>query len=531
MATVLNPVRLSVSVYLLKAAKVAEAQTQLEAASAEVYPLVDSIPGGAFIALPAEAEPPRWLDRLTPLLDPNAAPDIEGQSPGAVLWVPRGTRTFVFTFGYGHSKVKHEWVEPDFGKTVALSVIPQGEVREVRAEQVFARRHVSSERAPKAAAVREFGFEPDRDLVSAVEGIPEIAFRALLGPKVRGGVSFKFDLIVDRLLDTLDQLVERYDSNDHRRRWPQANNLVPARDSDQIDQLDGLLAPLLTAPGAGQSISLAAPIEVSGDKPYPRHFVIGRLNPNPATSPFLLWGAWERYLRGKGIALDLAAAKSTRVHLLDENREQIDDCSIYDCIGAEVTSGGKTFVLSSGNWYEADLQFIANTNSSLATLTQPPHALPTWNRTDHEEVYNEGACTADNSLWLFDQEMVYFGGAQSKFEFCDMMHPPTRTLYFVKHPTASAGVSHLCEQVRRTIENFFSTDPSYRDSLRARIETIGRGWDVTWLNTRPRRHEWNLCLVLMGKNPAQLPFFAKCGIARLLGELQRGGYNVFFQAV
>lgn len=63
-----------------------------------------------------------------------------------------------------------------------------------------------------------------------MEGIPEAAYWSLLGRKVRGGVSFKFDLDISKLLDTLDNIIERFDSNEHRTRWPQVNNLVPVRD-------------------------------------------------------------------------------------------------------------------------------------------------------------------------------------------------------------------------------------------------------------------------------------------------------------
>jgi uncharacterized protein (TIGR04141 family) len=263
--------RLTVSVYLLKKSKTSEAQRALAAAGQTAFPLKEQIPGAEFISLPSLAEPPKWLDPISALLAGGVDPQLESQSPGALLWVPRGDKTFVFSFGYGHSKVNDDWVVPDFGKIVALAVVPQGQVREVRAEQVFAKRHIASERAPRASAVREFGFEPDRDLVSAVEGIPEASHWTLLGKKVRGGVSFRFDLNVDRLLDTLDHLAARFDSNDHLRRWPQASNLVGVRDTDRIEELDILLDAELVKAGAAASISLAAPSERSGEKPYPQH--------------------------------------------------------------------------------------------------------------------------------------------------------------------------------------------------------------------------------------------------------------------
>lgn len=531
MATLGDEARLSVSVYLLKKSKTTEAQQQLEAASAAVYPLIEGIPGGAFIALPADAEAPRWLAPVSTLLAPGGAPQLEGQSPGAILWVPRGDKTFVFTFGYGHSKVKAEWVEPEFGKIVALSVVTQWQVREVRAEQVFARRHIASERAPRAAAVREFGFEADRDLVTAIEGMPEPTYWPAFGTKVRGGVSFKFDLDVAKLVETLDRIIERFDSNDHRRRWPQANNLVPVRDDDKVLQLDALLDGLLTGARPEDAISLAAPGERSGDVAYPQHFVIGRRHKGAPTSPYLMLASWLRYIGDKGLPLGVAAAKDTTVHLLDENKEEINTCAMYHCMGAEVDLGGVTHVLSSGNWYAADQDFIESTKRTLATLGAPAVALKAWNTTDNEGPYNADAAAADPELWLFDKELVGYGGGASRFEYCDIMHLRTKTLYFVKHPGGSAGVSHLCEQVRRTAELFFDTDPGYRRKLAEKVAGVGKGWPTDWLDERPKQHEWDLCLVLMGKHVDALPFFAKCGIAWLLGELQRRGFKVSFQAV
>jgi uncharacterized protein (TIGR04141 family) len=523
--------RLSASVYLLKNSKRAEARQQLEAASAAVYPLVDDIPGGAFIALPADTEAPRWLEPISVLMAQGNAPRLEGQSPGAILWVPRGDKTFVFTFGYGHSKVKREWVEPEFGKIVALAVVPQKQVREVRAEQVFAKRHVANERAPRAAAVREFGFQADRDLVTAVEGVPEPMYWPAFGTKVRGGVSFKFDLEVAKLLETLDRLIERLDSNDHRHRWPQANNLVPVRDDEKVLQLDARLEGLLTAPNPETSISLAAPGDRSGDETYPQHFVIGRKNRGAATAPYLMFASWQRYVQARGHRVGVVSAKDTPVHLLDEDKKEINTCTMYHCIGAEVDLDGVAHVLSSGNWYAADRHFIHSTNATLATLGAPTIALKAWNTTDNEGPYNQDAAAADPDLWLFDMELVSYGGGSSRFEYCDIMHLPTKTLYFVKHPGGSAGVSHLCEQVRRTAELFFDLDPIYRHRLAQKAANLGKGWATEWLDERPKQHEWNLCLVLMGKTVNALPFFAKCGIAWLLSELQRRGFTVSFQAV
>jgi len=532
MASTNDDERLSVSVYLLKKAKTAEAKKSFKNFSKKkTYTLSEEFPDGRFFAMPAEPQPPGWLNAISELLGPNQVPKLTSQFPGALLWVPYNGRTFVFAFGNGHTKVKDEWVVPDFGKVVALSVVSQVQVRGMRAEQVFAKRHIADERAPMASEIREFGFEADRDLVAAVEGVPDKGFQEIFGKRVRGGTSFKFDLDLSRVPRTLHAMAERYDSNDHQLRWPQANNFVLVRDPVAVKRLDAQLGRCLATKQSGQLISLSAPREVNGDKPYPQYFVIGRLTSAPARTPYLALAGWEGYLASRKASMDLQAARATRVHLLDDEIREIGSCSIYECLGYEASLKGTTYVLSAGNWYAASNQFIVDTNAKLANLGMPIHPLTAWNGKHYEGDYNKSACAIDHELWLFDKELVHFGGGASRFEYCDIMHRPSRTLYFVKHPSGSAGVSHLCEQVRRTAEAFFSPDSGYRKKLAERIEKIGKGWETTWLQSRPKRHEWNLCLVLMGKELNDLPFFAKCGIARLLGELERGGYNVTFQAV
>jgi uncharacterized protein (TIGR04141 family) len=276
---------------------------------------------------------------------------------------------------------------------------------------------------------------------------------------------------------------------------------------------------------------LAAPALRTGDKPYPQHFSLGRMTKSPVTSPYLLFGNLESHLKKKGKSLDVISSKETTVHLLDENKDEIDTCSIYQCFGVEVALNGKPYVLSSGNWYEAKHEFVKETNNLINGLASAPYFLPAWNKSDDEGTYNEGAQKKDGSLWLFDKKLVNFGGGKSRFEFCDLMHLDTKTLYFVKQPSGSVSVSHLCEQLRRTVENFFSTDGAFRKKLTDSISKHDKTKDTSWLLNRPQRHEWNLCLVSMGKPATQFPFFAKCGVARLVRELEQGGYHISFQAV
>lgn len=523
--------RFAVSVHLLRQSQVATAESLVRAAADAVYDLSNDIPGGKLYSFPATPAPPRWLSVVESLLPRGVSVPVMAQAPACLLWIPRGHRLFILTFGYAHALLKEEWLEPEFGKKVALSTIPPDNVVEVRAEQVFARRHVANERAPRASSFRAFGFQADRDLFSAVEGVPHAGYSDAFGEKVRGGASLKLGMRFSRLLETLDAIEERFVSEAYKKNWPNIDNLIVVRDAARSAALDAELDIVLSSAKPEQKISVAAPALRTGDSSYPQHFVVGRMRKNPATSPYLTFASWEGMLRATGKRPTAAAARATRVHLLDEALQEIDACSVYECFGAEVTHGGHPHILSSGLWYETRRQFVRDTHNTVTALRSPSYKLPAWNRIDDEAHYNAVVAAKDAAIWLFDRKLVPIGGGKSRLEFCDLMHLPTNTLYFVKQPSASAGLSHLCEQVRRTAENFFHADDAFRKRLMSNIQKEGKISNIKWLRCRPRRQDWNLCLVAMGKAASEFPFFAKCGVATLVRELEQSGYNVLFQAV
>jgi uncharacterized protein (TIGR04141 family) len=80
------------------------------------------------------------------LQNPNGL-SLDSQSPAGLLVVRRSGNAFVLSFGHAWQKLQPQWVEPDFGLRVALNAIPRNKLIEIRAEQVFARRHIANERA------------------------------------------------------------------------------------------------------------------------------------------------------------------------------------------------------------------------------------------------------------------------------------------------------------------------------------------------------------------------------------------------
>jgi uncharacterized protein (TIGR04141 family) len=98
---------------------------------------------------------------------------------------------------------------------------------------------------------------------------------------------------MQKLAETLDQIIERFDSKDHENRWPEASNMVAVQNEQLRAELDTILDTVLGSPCPESTITLAAPGERSSDKPYPRHFVIGRFSATAPTTPYLTLADWQ----------------------------------------------------------------------------------------------------------------------------------------------------------------------------------------------------------------------------------------------
>src|SRR5207302_1630679 len=101
---------------------------------------------GFFIPLPADERPPGWVSAVQSILQNPNTPALLSQSPAGLLVITRGVKTFAVTFGHAWRQLKDEWLEIDFGRRVALNSIPREQLLEIRAEQVFAKWHISNER-------------------------------------------------------------------------------------------------------------------------------------------------------------------------------------------------------------------------------------------------------------------------------------------------------------------------------------------------------------------------------------------------
>jgi uncharacterized protein (TIGR04141 family) len=483
---------------------------------------------GYFSPVPAELRTPRWVSAINSILASPTTSNLQSQSPAGLLLIRRGTRTFILTFGHAWMKLQLDWLERDFGRRVALNLIGESDIVEIRAEQVFARWHLASERAPRATSVDEFGVEFDRDLVAVVEGKSS---DPIFGKIVRGGTSLRCTSDFATLPDILDRSLIQFASTEYKKRWPDIDNLSPVTDLTTIAALEQQLDSDLAAGRGSKRVVLSSPSQRSGEALAAASYVVGRLSKNPASTPYLTFAGWEGYAKRSKIPISVDSAKKTRVHLLDENAVETAECSAFDCFGYEASLNNQPHILSSGVWYEAVPAFVSKIDRSVTSLPAPTTKLLPWNGTDEEGVYNLGCATHNSTLLHFDAKNVWYGGGGSRFEFCDLMHLPSKTLFFAKNPLRSAHMSHLVEQVRRTAGLFFNPDPAFRRALDKKVTKHYPKLAKQWRASRPLAGEWTLCFVSLGRTAKDLPFFAKCSLANACSDLRRIGHKVAFLKV
>jgi uncharacterized protein (TIGR04141 family) len=519
--------KIGLTVYLLKPDKVTTFQDEVMR-DREVRRLAEPL-DGEFIMFPSARRQPVWVDVVRSVLQDPTQFELWAQSPAGLLVIRREADTFVISFGHAWQKLDSPWLEADFGLRVALNSIPPDKIIEIRAEQVFAKWHIASERAPRASYVHEFGVEFDRDVVASLDGVPSTP---LFGKHVRGGTNMRLEASFSKLGDVLDKSATLFRSNAYKRRWPEVGNVTAVNDPAMIEKLDARLDSDFESGEAQKKLVLFTPIHRHNEEmPLAHSYVFGRMSKAPTTRPYMLVESWTSFLEGKDRTPSSAAAKEDRIHLLDEGKEEIKNYRVYDCFGYELSLGGKPYILSSGVWYEVVSDFLDRVNQYVTTrIKAPALALPAWDQIESEGEYNTRCGNLDNFLH-FDSKNVAFGGGHSKFEFCDFLDTNTKTLYFAKIASRSSGMSHLVEQVRRTAELLFDTDQAYRDKLFEVFRKQHPQADRAWLRSRPQNWDWSLCLVSLGRAAKDLPFFAKCGLWKLHRNLIARGHKVSFISV
>ena len=395
---------------------------------------------GTLFVKPTAPREPKWSPLFTPFVDKKKLGQV--QSSAAVLIVPVDKRLFAVTFGLGRHLLKPEAFEERFGLLVTLNSVKQDALRSVD-KRTFVDDQNSRVQTSQASAALEFGIDIERDLIRGIVGYPDTPE---LGRRLSGSDALNFTSKADipELRKQLRCYLKAYASTDYKEKFPWVDQVRQLRPKGQrAIELDGLLVDKLKLGwkqgGRVEGCWLAIPDVVDWGRIA--GFKFTRKKNEGMSSDLNLPGLVHAFPNEEPSIEFLRAHQAFAV---DEEQWPVENWQIYRCIHCELEDGGKSYVLSAGNWFEVHDDFAASIEDFYKNITQFPLKLPIYNH-DDEGAYNQALVNGSNGAWcLMDRKLLNVGGVHDKVEFCDVYGD--KTLLHIKHYGSSSVLGHLFNQ-------------------------------------------------------------------------------------
>lgn len=409
------------------------------------YPIEDGLSKlGDLYTAPKPAKSPKWADLFADYVDRD---DLgKTQSTGALYITKTDGRFFAMTFGNGRFILDQESIEERFGLKVTLNSLEVDALRSVDKKTFDAVDQISRVQVGQTSAAPEFGIDIDRDLIKSIVGYPADAEN--IGRRLSGADSLSISIDVDLkgLRSLLRRYLKAYQSDAYKEHFSWIDQIRQVRQSGHDEErLNGLLLQKLEearqADGRVDGCWMAVPDVLEWAS------VAGfRFTGNPKDEM-----ATDLHLPGflgtvKGVdALTIELLKQRRAYALNDDYGELQHWSVYKCLHCELTDAGRSYLLSGGQWFEINKDFVKEVGDFYDAIPVYDQPLLVYNH-DKEADYNKALVASDKAKWaLMDLKSIKVGGIYDKVEFCDVYGKDGEMLH-VKRYGGSNLLGHLFNQ-------------------------------------------------------------------------------------
>lgn len=486
----------------------------------------DTVALGARIYLRGKQGAPKWLQFLQ-LLTPEQLPVLATQSASALLIIPIKDRLMALTFGYGRSFLAQNIYEENFGLRVTLNSVDSLAIKSIDKKELDQLTRHSRVNGSRSGELNAFGFNPGQDMLRAVTGTPR---DVTLGSRMTGMDALSVNVRVDQT--TLVELLERYlgefYSDAYVATYPQVDNIKEVRDKQVVANLDDKVVERLKTRSFDR-IWIAAPGAVDWQRV--ERFVYDRStekHPDMHLSTFI-----DTFTDKALEKLSSKVLRDRYVDAIDADEHLVERMSIYSCLYAEVSDGPDSYLLTDKKWYKINQAYIDEVNEEVASLSRSS-TLPDFdvNADTNEYAYNSRVASGAG-LILMDQEIIYYGGGQSKIEFCDLLSPGYEMVHVKIYSGSSSVLSHLFAQGVVSATTYASS-PEFRQKVEEKIVAIGAV--VPWtIGDAPRLDEMRVVYAIVSSSLKQIneivPFFGKVAFVSAARQLKPTGVSVVIEKI
>ena len=426
------------------------------------------------------------------------------------------TKAFVITMGYGKNMLADDVIEEDFGLKVVLNTISPESLRRINKVNIGGNQKSSNEQLPLASDIDDFGFDIDRDLISAITGHSEdedFALGIMTGSDL---LSLTAEVDVTNLRTFLQKAYSRYTSSHYKQSFGWIDHIRRVKNTTTIEHLDAEVIRLISEDSPKVWMAVPEVIEwekISGFK-YAGREVYDDIDIQRVCSGLKNPLTHIGQLKGKHITAIRA-----------DNEEPYVRWTAYKCLYAEADYNGSAYCLNNGRWFCVDRDFVSMVNSEYNSIPvsdrvflshQPEHK--------RESQYTQAFVQSDpQHLLCMDAKVISHGGGQSRVELCDIL-TDDHTYIHIKPYAGSSTLSHLFNQAVVSAELVMS-DREFLVKANAKIREEG-GADRFCIAAGQRP---NVVLAIISPYSAErppIPFFSKIALRYARRRLQAYGCNV-----
>jgi uncharacterized protein (TIGR04141 family) len=458
---------------------------------------------------------------------------------GAVIFVPVGSRTMAVCFGHVHVALNDDAFERQFGLKVTLNSVPRGKLRTLDLATPDAVTFQKRVQASKDSDLNEFGVDMLRDLARVAGGTPsDAAFARFVAGK--DSLSITCEVEAASLRAKCTQILAVYGQTTYRTEFAWVDNMKRVAEKDVVAALDQKLFDGISSLRAGNAsdLHMAPPEIVNYTEGSQLHY--NGFGSHGTTFYSLSIEDYVAELERCDFAGDVSDVKEGhRVNAKGDGEEEFSEkWRVYDCFVFETALGAgaaqQHFVLFAGDWYRVEKKFKERVEAFFDRIRKVSIIGATKCRNEEELIADIEATRPD--LLKLDRTKINPSGVKyANLEPCDFFSTGKQFIH-LKDGHSSGPISHLWSQGVVSAEAFVS-DAEFRKKLRAKVRSVGRGFEVHLPKSTDKlvRDDYGVVYGIMRKPYADgtlgLPFFSKVSLQAAVERISQFGIPIAIELI
>ncbi|TFJ72074.1 DUF6119 family protein [Carnobacterium maltaromaticum] len=422
---------------------------------------------------------------------------------------------FVLCFGTGHHKLNPDAYEKRFRLKTALSMGDVNQIRALNKKDISGSPKISQEQLAKLSTINSFGVDIQHDILQGITlSLNQKIFKKeQYGKTLVGRDSLNITVAnnINNIHELLQILYAHYSNEAYKNKgYDWVDYISPVKTPDEINSLDNNLFHKIRE--SNIELNLAPPELIDWDN-------FQGFSADPVISDntqFFDEIELKNFISEEdSVNINtIQAVKEIKINMiLSEDNSIEKSWTLYNCINAEIDHDEKKYILSDGNWYKVEDNYLQELESWWANLNIQTSSLPDYTKFDgrHSEGrYNE---IQSNDYELLDKKLVTIPH-QSSIEVCDLYK--NGNFIHVKIYKNSADMSHLMAQALVSSDLFLG-NKRFRELFNEKLEDKLSENELQ----KPTRTMYKITLaVIHNKENFDLPFFTKVNLRTNMNHIE-----------